>query len=360
VAATSKELNDFSDGFFGGVITAMVTPMHCLAPENSAPENSAPERSAPQNSAPRSDAIAVDFETAAKLAVHLAESGSDALVLSGTTGEAPTTHIDEKAQLIKTVCSALLHTFPGRKVPIIAGTGSNDTAHAVRNTEVAFESGADAALVVTPYYSRPSQAGIFEHYRAVAASTSLPVILYDVPARSGVSIEIDTYTKLAEIPNIVAVKDATGNVYRALKIQLAMNAVRKERGLPEVTLYSGDDTLLLPFLAVGARGIISVASHLVGDLFSEVVEKQLAGDTKSALKAFQKSMYAVDICNDSGQQAACTKAALQALGVIPNRQMRLPNLQLDDGTSAKLASRMLLPEANILASTNEKKRNEAI
>lgn len=328
----------------------MVTPMHLSPPSGASTQTErahfgagAHDSRAQLCANAHNDGAAcveVDLPAAAKLAVHLVRNGSDALVLSGTTGEAPTTHIEEKAQLIQTVRQALLHAFPERHIPLIAGTGSNDTVHAIRNTEVAAEAGADVVLVVTPYYSRPSQAGVLEHYKAVGASTQLPVILYDVPGRSGVTIEPDTYAQLAEIPNVVAVKDATGNVYRALKVLQAMNEVRALKGLPDVTLYAGDDTLLLPFLAVGARGIISVAAHLEGVRFRQAVEQFRAGETTRALETFQETLYAIDLCNDSGQQAACTKAALQAQGAIPERTMRLPNIALDDAAYDLIKERL--------------------
>jgi 4-hydroxy-tetrahydrodipicolinate synthase len=290
-------------GFFGSVITAMVTPFD-------------------------SKSFEVDYGEAQKLAVYLVENGSDALVLSGTTGEAPATHVEEKAQLIKAVRSVLIEKFPQKHIPIIAGTGSNDTAHAIRNGEIALESGADAQLVVTPYYSRPTQQGLLKHFEMIIKNVDLPIILYDVPSRSGVKIAYETYQELAKYEQIVAVKDATAQVYQALKNLRAMNELRSSEH--RITLYSGDDSLLLPFLSVGADGIISVASHLVGKEFSEAIKLFKAAQFDEALAVFEKTISAIEALNGRGAQAVDTKAALQMLGVIKSRQTRLPNVEASD------------------------------
>jgi 4-hydroxy-tetrahydrodipicolinate synthase len=196
---------------FGSLLTAMVTPM---APDGS-----------------------VDLPAAAALAEHLVAHGHDGLVLNGTTGEAPTTHTPEKADLIRAVVEAV-----GDRALVLAGAGSNDTAHAVRMAEQAAEAGAHGLLVVTPYYSRPSQEGIYQHTVAVADATDLPVMLYDVPARTVVRYTPATLQRLAEHPSIVAVKDATGDVQAALRLIAATG----------LAWYSGDDGLLLGFLSSGA------------------------------------------------------------------------------------------------------------
>ena len=190
---------------FGRLLTAMVTPM--------------------------ADDGSVDFDAAASLAVHLVAHGHDGLVLNGTTGEAPTTHAEEKAELIRTVVDAV-----GDRALVVAGAGSNDTQHAVRMAEQAADAGADGLLVVSPYYSRPSQEGIFHHTVAVADATDLPVMLYDVPGRTVVRYSPETLRRLAAHPQVVAVKDATGDVQGALR-------VIAETGL---AYYSGDDGLLSP------------------------------------------------------------------------------------------------------------------
>ncbi|MBU4336099.1 MAG: 4-hydroxy-tetrahydrodipicolinate synthase, partial [Actinobacteria bacterium] len=201
---------------FGAVLTAMVTPM-------------------------REDG-SVDVDAGVRLARWLVDRGNDGLVLNGTTGEAPTTHAPEKADLVRAVVEAV-----GDRAFVVAGAGSNDTAHAVRMAEQAAAAGAHGLLVVSPYYSRPSQEGLARHMEAVADSTDLPVMLYDIPGRAGVRIAPDTMARLAEHPRIVAVKDATGD------------PVGAARGIIRTSLawYSGDDTLYLPMLSLGAVGIVS-------------------------------------------------------------------------------------------------------
>src|SRR5690606_31413080 len=200
----------------------------------------------------------IDLKAAASLARRLVDEGNDGLVLSGTTGEAPATHTPEKAALVRAVVDAV-----GDRAAVLSGAGSNDTVHAIRMAEQAAEAGADGLLVVSPYYSRPSQEGLYQHFVAVADATDLPVMLYDVPGRTVVRIAREAYLRLAQHPRIVATKDATGDVYAASKL-LA------ETGL---AWYSGDDGMLLPFLSVGGAGIVSVAAHAVGGQFAEVVRR---------------------------------------------------------------------------------------
>jgi 4-hydroxy-tetrahydrodipicolinate synthase len=214
---------------FGRVLPAMITPMK-----------------------PNGD---VDFDMAQTVAKQLVADGADGLVVNGTTGESPTTHMDEKVELVKAVKEVV-------DVPVISGAGSNDTAHTVRMVEQTQEAGADAVLVVCPYYSRPSQQGIFCHYQAVNESADKPIIVYDVPGRTGVRIALDTYVHLAELDHVKAVKDATGDIAGAVR-------KRMETGL---TWYSGDDALYLPFLSIGAVGIISVVAHAAAKPMRELAE----------------------------------------------------------------------------------------
>ncbi|MDR1862163.1 MAG: 4-hydroxy-tetrahydrodipicolinate synthase [Candidatus Ancillula sp.] len=318
-----------SNGFFGHVITAMVTPMML---------NAAATKPCAQDDL--FNAVDIDYECAEKLAVHLVNQGSDALVISGTTGEAPVTHLDEKGLLIRRVRTALEKAFPGRRVPLIGGVGSNDTAHVLANIKVAVDAGVDALLIVTPYYSRPSQHSMQAHFENIAKATDLPIILYDVPGRSGVKIAPKTYLALAGIPNVVAIKDATGDVFSALKTLTCCNEKRSALGLPDLTLYSGDDGLLLPFLSVGASGIISVASHLVSSGFKESISAWNEGDTARALDEFRKCVWAVDLLNGAGQQAAATKAALFAQGLLGQNVMRLPNCAFSGDEYATIADKV--------------------
>ena len=227
---------------FGHVLTAMVTPFD--------------------------DDLALDLDAAAALARWLVDHGSDGLVVSGTTGEGSTLDDDEKLDLFRAVAEAVT-------VPVVAGTGSNDTRHSVELTAAAAGTGVDAVLAVTPYYNRPSQAGIEGHVRAVAAATELPVVLYDIAVRTGRKIERDTVLRLArEVPTVVALKDAGGDP--AATAQLVAEAP----GGFEV--YSGDDKLTLPLLAVGAVGVIGVGTHWCGELVGEMIAAFGKGDVEGA------------------------------------------------------------------------------
>ncbi|MDR0950698.1 MAG: 4-hydroxy-tetrahydrodipicolinate synthase [Candidatus Ancillula sp.] len=281
----------------GRVITAMVTPF--------------------------TDNLEMDYKAAADLAKYLVDLGTDGIVVSGTTGEAPVTHREEKMELISVVKQVV-------DVPVIAGVGSNDTEHTISNAINAAEAGADAVLVVTPYYSRPTQAGLIAHFSAVAQSSKVPVILYDVPSRSGVKIAPETYVELAKNENIVAVKDATGNVYQATKNLRDMNLARSQEGIQnKIQLFSGDDGLLLPFLSVGATGVISVASHLCADKFQKVIEHFDKAEIQEALDVYYQCTDIVDALNGRGAQAVDTKGALKLKGILSNDLLRLPNVGID-------------------------------
>jgi 4-hydroxy-tetrahydrodipicolinate synthase len=283
---------------FGSLLTAMVTPM--------------------------TDDGSVDLHAAASLAAHLVEHGHDGLVINGTTGEAPTTHAAEKVDLIRAVVDAV-----GDRAVVVAGAGSNDTRHAVRMAEQAAEAGAHGLLVVSPYYSRPSQEGIYQHTVAVADATDLPVMLYDVPGRTVVRYSPATLDRLAAHERIVAVKDATGDV------QAATRAIA-ETGL---SYYSGDDGLLLPFLAVGAVGLVSMAAHLVGDELARVIREFDRGDPRAARATFLSVLPVIDLICGSGNGALRSKLTLALLGLIPTPTMRLPQAGADeDEVSAVRAS----------------------
>lgn len=211
----------------------------------------------------------LDLDTAAELAVHLVDAGCDGLVVSGTTGESPTTTDDEKVALLRAVLDAV-----GDRARIIAGAGSYDTAHSVHLAKASAEAGAHGLLVVTPYYSRPPQAGLVAHFTAVADATDLPILLYDIPPRSSIPIEWDTIRKLAEHPNIVGVKDAKGDLPGGAQIIA-------ETGL---TYYSGDDALNLPWLAMGAVGFVSVWGHLAAGQLRDMLSAFNSGDVATARK----------------------------------------------------------------------------
>ncbi|MGO1178749.1 MAG: 4-hydroxy-tetrahydrodipicolinate synthase [Cellulosimicrobium funkei] len=291
---------------FGAVLTAMVTPM---TPDG-----------------------AVDLEAAARLAKRLVDDGNDGLVLSGTTGESPTTHAPEKQDLVRAVVEAV-----GDRAAVLAGAGSNDTDHALRMAEQAAGAGADGLLVVTPYYSRPGQEGVYRHVVAIAEAADLPVMLYDVPGRTGVRIAPDTYARLAAHERVVATKDATGDVYAAAKLAASTG----------LAFYSGDDGLLLPFLAHGAAGIVSVSAHAVAPQFAEVVRRFDAGDPAGALAVFLTTTPVIDALNGAGFQAVMAKAAVELLGVTDNRFLRLPNVAATEDDVALV--RDALAAAGVLA-----------
>jgi 4-hydroxy-tetrahydrodipicolinate synthase len=261
------------------------------------------------------------------VARHLAGSGSDGLVVAGTTGEGPVLTDEERIELFRAVIGAV-------GVPVIASTGTNDTAHSVMLTREAEASGADGVLVVTPYYNRPSTAGISAHFRAVAEATDLPVVLYDIPVRSGRRIGSALVVELArEVPNIVAVKDATGDVAAAATVVAESPA--------GFEVFSGDDSLTLPFLSVGGVGVISVASHWAGGLFAEMVDSYRSGDVARATIVNQQ--LAESYCFESTEEypnPVPAKAACRSLG-LPAGQCRLPNAPapeaLDDQARAVIA-----------------------
>lgn len=242
----------------------------------------------------------LDVVAGRDLAAHLVEQGIDALVLAGTTGESPTTTDEEKVALLKAVREEV-----GDKAHIIAGAGSNDTRHAVAMAKSAAEAGADGLLVVTPYYSKPSQAGVGAHFRAVAEATDLPVCLYDIPGRSGIPIDSGTIRKLAEVDTIQAVKDAKGDFLEA-------STLIQETGL---AWYSGDDPLNLPWLAVGATGMISVVGHAAPKALRELVTTYENGDLARAREINANTLNV--LARQQGALGGVTfaKAALRLQGI---------------------------------------------
>ncbi|NLY10444.1 MAG: 4-hydroxy-tetrahydrodipicolinate synthase [Firmicutes bacterium] len=228
----------------GQVMTAMVTPMK-------------KDRS-------------VDYEQAVRLAERLAENGSDAVVISGTTGESPTLTFDEKVRLFSEITNAV-----GGRIEVIAGTGSYNTEETLRLTAAAERAGVDGIMLVTPYYNKPSQEGLYQHFKTVAEKASLPIMLYNVPGRTSVNLLPETVARLAEIDNIVAIKEASGNLEQVSLVR----SLTPDGFL----IYSGDDVLTLPILAVGGCGVVSVASHLVGKQIKAMIDNFMQGEVKEAI-----------------------------------------------------------------------------
>lgn len=235
---------------FGRVITAMVTPF-------------------------KEDG-SVDYAVTEKLAAYLAENGSDAIVVCGTTGESPTLTWEEEYELFQVVKKAV-----NNKAKVIAGTGSNSTREAIAATQKAAKIGVDGSLQVVPYYNKPPQSGLYQHFAAIAkACPDLPLMLYNVPGRTSQNLLPETVIKLAEVPNIVAIKEASGNLDQASQI--------RSQTSPEFKLYSGDDSLTLPLLAVGCSGVVSVASHLIGNQLQQMIQSFENGQNQQAIQIHLK------------------------------------------------------------------------
>lgn len=271
---------------------------------------------------------AVDLDRAVELARHLASHGSDSLVVSGTTGESPVLSDEEKVDLWRAVAAAVT-------VPVIAGSTTSDTAHSIELTAAAGAAGAAAVLAVTPYYSRPSQEGIARHFSAIAESTPLPVLLYDVPVRTGRKLQTATALRLAAAhPNIVGVKDASGD---------PVSTARLVAGAPDgFEVYSGDDSLTLPLLAIGVVGVVSVAAHWVGEEIAEMIARFLDGDVEGARRLNADLIEAVAFqASEDAPSPMPTKAVLRQLGIDVG-QCRLPHGAadgaLDEAAAALLAA----------------------
>jgi 4-hydroxy-tetrahydrodipicolinate synthase len=216
----------------------------------------------------------IDWASLEKLIEHLIDTGSDAIVVAGTTAESPTLSKEEKLRLF----SFTKEKVNGR-VKVIAGTGSNNTSDSIELTKKAEEIGVDGVMLVAPYYNKPTQEGLYQHFKAIAESTDLPIMLYNVPGRTSVNMTAQTAARLCELPNVAAVKEASGNLSQITEL---CRRVRED-----VAVYSGDDSLTLPILAVGGAGVVSVASHLIGREMKEMIEAYLSGDVAKAAKLHQ-------------------------------------------------------------------------
>ncbi len=263
----------------------------------------------------------VDLDGTARIAAHLVDHGHDGVVVSGTTGESPTTSVAEDGEILAAVKDAV-----GGRAKIVAGVGTNATAHSVELARQAEKVGADGLLLVTPYYNKPGQAGLLHHFRQVAEATGVPVMLYDVPARTGTTIDLATYEAAIQLETVIAVKDAVGDYARGVRII--------EMGY---ALYSGDDVANLGWLAHGGSGFVSVVGHVAGDQLKAMADAFFAGDHAEALTIFTRLLPAIDAVMGVANYGATTaKAALQLLGVIDNRNVRGPLVPLDDNEVAAL------------------------
>ena len=275
---------------FGQVITAMVTPF-------------------------KSD-LKIDFDATEKLVNHLIKNGTDAICVAGTTGESPTLSHEEERELCKFV-----QKIASKKVKIILGTGSNSTATAIESTKEAEKLGVDGVLSVVPYYNKPSQAGLLEHFGQIAKCTNLPIILYNIPGRTGINMEPQTAAELAtKYKNIIGYKDATGNLENTSQvIQLAPKGF---------LIYSGDDSLTLPMLSIGAAGVISVASHIVGNEIKDMINSYFAGKIDLA-KEIHNKLFPLFKALFKAPNPTCIKAALEIKGIC-RADLRLPLVKLNE------------------------------
>jgi 4-hydroxy-tetrahydrodipicolinate synthase len=281
---------------FGRVLTAMVTPF-------------------------RADG-SLDLVGAQRVATYLVDHGHDGVVVSGTTGESPTTTDDEKERLLRAVLEAV-----GDRARVIAGSGSNDTHHTVELSRAAEKAGAHGLLIVTPYYNKPPQEALVRHFETAVDAVDLPVLLYDIPGRTGTPIEYDSLLRLGEHERILAIKDAKGDLFEGSRVMAAT----------DLAYYSGDDPLNLAWLTHGATGVISVVGHVHGDDYAAMVAALDTGDLGEALAIHRRLIPSVRAIMDRSSQGAIrAKAAMQLLGVIPERTVRPPLLDASDAEVAKL------------------------
>ncbi|MCZ4497481.1 MAG: dapA [Marmoricola sp.] len=281
---------------------------------------------------PFSDDGSVDLDRVARVADHLVNNGNDGIVVSGTTGEAPTTSVAEDGEILRAVIDAV-----GDRATIVAGIGTNHTEHSIELNEQAQKIGADGVLLVSPYYNKPTQAGIAAHFEAVAEASDLPIMLYDIPGRTGVTIAPETYARIASNDKFAAVKDAVGDLFRGVRIM-------SETGL---AFYSGDDVLNLGWLTHGGAGVVSVVGHVAGNQYAEMVAAVDRGDLAAALDIYTTLIPVVDAIMNHAPGVMAAKAALQLMGVLDNRTVRLPLVEADNDlvglVHEALASAALLP-----------------
>ncbi|MEK6454122.1 MAG: 4-hydroxy-tetrahydrodipicolinate synthase [Caldibacillus thermoamylovorans] len=264
----------------------------------------------------------IDFQKTSHLVEYLLKNGSDSLVISGTTGESPTLTFEEKAALFKHVVNVV-----GKRVPVIAGTGNYNTRDSIELTKKAEDIGVDAILLVAPYYNKPNQEGLYQHFKAIAESTSLPVMIYNIPGRSSVNIEPETIIRLSEVSNIKAVKEASGNLVQMT--QIIANTP------DDFVLYCGDDSLALPTLSIGGVGVVSVAAHIIGNEMQQMIQAFFSGNVTEAAKWHQKLLPIMKGLF-AAPSPAPVKTALQLKGLNVG-SVRLPLVPLTEKERNELA-----------------------
>lgn len=285
--------------YFGRLLTAMVTPFNADG--------------------------SVNYEKAADLAEWLINNGSDGLVVAGSTGEAATMSAEEKLELFRVVVNRI-----NKRVPVIAGTGSNNTADSVKMTKMAEAMGVDGALIVGPYYNKPTQEGFYQHFAAVAQSTGLPIIVYNVPGRTASNISPAIVARLAaDFENIVAIKEAAGNVAQVAELYSVLPE--------EFTIYSGDDGLILPFMSVGATGLISVLSNIGGGILQDVMQAYEDGRVREAAK-LNARMVPLANAMFIETNPIPVKAAVTLVTAIDAGQPRLPLTPMEPANKAKMVA----------------------
>lgn len=268
----------------------------------------------------------LDLDGAQRLAKHLVDAGNDGLVISGTTGESPVTSDEEKDQLLRAVLAAV-----GDEARVVAGVGTNDSEHTLRLARAAERAGAHGLLVVSPYYNKPPQAGLLAHFRAVADATGLPMMLYDIPGRTGVALESDTLRALAEHPRIAAVKDAKGDLFAGSEL-IAQT---------DLLYYSGDDPVNLAWLSVGAVGFVSVVGHFIAADLAAMIQAHQVGEVAKALEIHHRTLPVVRGIMKRTQGCIAVKSMLRLRG-LPAGPVRLPYVDADPDTVAAIRADLAL------------------
>lgn len=264
----------------------------------------------------------IDGEGIRKLVEFHIKNGTDAIVPCGTTGESPTLTHDEHKKVIELTIKAV-----AGRVPVIAGTGSNSTAEAIDLTSYAREAGADGVLLVIPYYNKPTQKGLYTHFRAIAEQVDIPAVIYNIPSRAGVNLLPSTLAELAELKNIVAVKEASGNLEQMAEIMYLCG--------DKITLLSGDDKIILPVLSIGGKGVISVVANIIPDKVSMMVDAYLKGNYQEALEMFQKTVYPLSRSMFYETNPIPVKTAARLMG-LPAGNLRLPLVDMEEGNFNRL------------------------